>query len=401
MPSNLPLWGDLAPGPYAVGFRMTFAYDQSRAYELVMPTESAPTPPKSPRPILINVWYPASQPPSAEPMRQGQYFKLNAGQDEDLEAFAQRLVSCTREAVCGSIIGKSESEFDDTEKAAFDAFCRRPTAAYKDADAAEGRFPLLIYHPGYGSPFVDNTVLFEYLASYGYVVVGSAYQSQDASILGIDHDLERSFGDMAFLLRYMQGHRQVDSAHVGVIGYSYGAQSALAWAAEAAPPVQAVISLDTTLEYGSLDDEETPIEGGIRVNISLRDVRTRFDKAEGLTTPFLILTQERMTTSFALYERLPHTERCYAQVRFVNHFHFASLDVVGGELRNEAAAQEGVGDPRQFRAAYSQVCQSVLSFLNGHLKADSEAHKQWRQDGAAPESGEAALITWQYRKADS
>lgn len=393
-----PLWGELSPGPYAVAYTTAFAYDHARVYDMVLPTEAAPTRPKGPRPILINVWYPARQSLSGQPMRQEQYLELDWGQDEALGEFARRLIGYTREAACGEVMGQPEQELDAAARADFEQFCRTPTAAVKDGAAEKGPFPLLINHQGYGSAFVDNTVLFEFLASHGYVVVNTAYHSQDASVLEIDHDSERSFGDMAFLLHHMQGHPQADRERVGVIGHSYGAQSALAWLAEASPAVRAVVSLDTTFEYGP---EEVQEDKMVWVNMSLRDVRIRFDRAPRVSVPLLIFTQARMDPDFSLYERLPHAERFYAQAKFVNHFHFVSLGVVGSGLRPHAIEGEGVGDARQIRKAYEQICRSTLSFLDGYLKDNAQALEWWRRaEGVSvSKEGEAGLITWQHKKA--
>ena len=60
------------------------------------------------------------------------------------------------------------------EAAAFDRFLAAKTIAVKDAPAAVGRFPVVIYHPGLGGSYEDNSVLFEYLASHGYLVLSSA-----------------------------------------------------------------------------------------------------------------------------------------------------------------------------------------------------------------------------------
>lgn len=52
----------------------------------------------------------------------------------------------------------------------FDKLRSTPTAAYGNAPAAHGDFPLVLYSGGKASRADDNVELGEYLASYGYVV---------------------------------------------------------------------------------------------------------------------------------------------------------------------------------------------------------------------------------------
>src|SRR5215203_1180057 len=62
-----PLWGDLRPGPYAVGYRTLFAYDAARP-----PLDGAASPGRQ---MQINVWYPARRSRGAR-MRFGDYVAL-------------------------------------------------------------------------------------------------------------------------------------------------------------------------------------------------------------------------------------------------------------------------------------------------------------------------------------
>src|SRR5262249_43832655 len=55
---------------------------------------------------------------------------------------------------------------------------------------------------GLGGVADDNSVLFELLASHGYVVMSSAYQFQDADRVHIGSDLHTSFRDLEFLARF-------------------------------------------------------------------------------------------------------------------------------------------------------------------------------------------------------
>ncbi len=128
-----------------------------------------------------------------------------------------------RDVVCEEAIGRSIKAISPGEAAAFERLLNTKTIAVRNALAAEGRFPIVIYHAGLGGSYEDNSVLFEYLASHGYLVVSSAYSQASATTMNIDWDLKRSFRDMEFLARYACGLPNADANRLAAMGHSYGA----------------------------------------------------------------------------------------------------------------------------------------------------------------------------------
>src|SRR5262245_40961173 len=92
-PPARPLWGDLEPGPPAVGFTSSFDLDPSRRYQMTFASGQKYADEPGPRPILVNVWYPAAEDAEvdAEPMPHGGYLELSASDDERLARFAAAL----------------------------------------------------------------------------------------------------------------------------------------------------------------------------------------------------------------------------------------------------------------------------------------------------------------------
>ena len=68
-----PLWGNLPPGPYTVGFRTVFRYDGSRTWKSTRHYDGSFSPDLKGRPIQFNIWYPASPDPSSTKMHFGDY----------------------------------------------------------------------------------------------------------------------------------------------------------------------------------------------------------------------------------------------------------------------------------------------------------------------------------------
>src|SRR5262245_14391664 len=193
------LWGNLKPGLHAVGYRSFFQLDHTRQYDPELVTDPAKPPAHKPRPILVCVWYPAKK-TDAKPMEYRQYLDVPAG-DAVIAAFVKRLSRDVVNAVSEGTVGKEPANRTAAETAAFGRLLATKTTAVKDAPAAEGRFPVVIHHPGLGGVPDDSSVLCELLASHGYVVLCSAYPNPDAQGVLIGSDLHTSFRDLEFLSR--------------------------------------------------------------------------------------------------------------------------------------------------------------------------------------------------------
>jgi hypothetical protein len=181
------LWGGLRPGPYSVGYRTLYQLDHTRQYDPEFTTDPARPAAHRPRPILTCVWYPARK-TGAHPVEYRRYLDVPSG-DAQLAPFVRRLTSNIRAVVCEETVGKAPAKLTPAEAAAFDRFLATKTFAVKDAPAADGRFPVVIHHPGLGGAPDDNSVLFEYLASHGDVVLSSAYPDPSAYSVRITSDL--------------------------------------------------------------------------------------------------------------------------------------------------------------------------------------------------------------------
>jgi hypothetical protein len=157
------LWGGLEAGPHAVGFRLVSTVDHSREYDPEFSIDPTRLPVHRPRPIMIGIWYPA-EPSGAGRMSYGQYLDISPGPGP-LEPFARRLEGAMRRVVANETTGHEPAAMTPAERRAFERLLNTRTFAVKDAPAASGRFPVILYHPGTTGTYEDNSVLFEYLAS--------------------------------------------------------------------------------------------------------------------------------------------------------------------------------------------------------------------------------------------
>ena len=71
------LWGDLEPGPHSVGFRSAWAFDPARTYDTTFSDGARySVERRAPRPILMNVWYPAAPAVELDRMLHGGYLEI-------------------------------------------------------------------------------------------------------------------------------------------------------------------------------------------------------------------------------------------------------------------------------------------------------------------------------------
>ena len=222
-PPDPALWGSLKPGPYAVGFGLRWETDPSRTYGLEKDGVT-----KKPRPIPVGVWYPARRSPT-EHMQVADYFDMRSKQVQ-FDELANRLNKQMRDVL-------AQSMGDPT---AVNRFLSMRTSATFDAPPAKGQFPVVIYCPG-GS-YEEDFVLFEYLASSGYVVLSTSDSDDPAVPRVFSYMTPRR--DMYFLHRFATLLGNADASRVASMGYAYGAANALAWAAEPDTPLDAVIAFE-------------------------------------------------------------------------------------------------------------------------------------------------------------
>lgn len=224
------------PGPYPVGVTTIQMQDESRTDPLL----------NAPRPLLVEVWYPA-----AESARNGAPAKFSdffmGGKDVQMNTiltFAFRF------------------NIDEMDK-------HFKTLAVRDADIAEGKFPLLVFSHGNGGMRSQSTFWCDHMASHGYIVVAPDHTrnacatSFNGKVIPYDNAgrpqaaLDRP-KDVSFLIDQFErlntdstskfnGH--VDAENIGVAGHSFGGFTAMAIQAQD-PRVDAIAPMAGVVPEG-------------------------------------------------------------------------------------------------------------------------------------------------------
>ena len=353
---------DAEPATYAVGFRSSWELDHGRTYRTAFDDGATYGGAGAPRPVLMNVWYPAKARAAAERMPHGAYLELPGG-DPALARLAAALTGYERGVLATELLGKAPDELGPEDEALLAECLGARSGCVRGAEPADGRFPLVVYHSGAGSSFEDDAELCELLARHGTVVVGSAFQEADGSGFGID-GRAGSARDMGFLVTRAGELPFVDATRVALVGHSAGAQAILRYAGEPDCPADALVLLDTTLDYYDL---RFPLHASLVAEVT-RNVAH-------IDQPMLVVASPE--AQFQLCDRLVRAERTYLTVPELGHNEHISQ----GHQRNELDLRRGRtanGEPldleriRLLRARYDAECDVVRLFIDSVLHERTE-----------------------------
>ncbi|MFN8346687.1 MAG: tetratricopeptide repeat protein [Spirosomataceae bacterium] len=234
-----PQWGELPPGPYKVGFQVFNRYDRGRSVQPKADFEGNLNPGEKALPIQISVWSPSEVAAQTPPMLFEEYQHLTQQKntfqpltDEDRKRAAEGIQFIAK---FGAGIDLSEAELQTIR--------HTPTAAHRDAKPAAGKFPVIISGLD-GGPSSAN-ILYEYLASQGYVVFSTPTIGRSGT-LQVTHPqiaLNERIGNLEFLLNFSHTFANADPTRLGVLGINFDGMAALLFEMKNRQ-ADAVVSLD-------------------------------------------------------------------------------------------------------------------------------------------------------------
>lgn len=375
------LWGGLVLGPHHVGFRSYFELDHGRrdlpwsvqqeecnrqVVELLHSSPEAaitlpgactttPLPEKQAklafRPVLVAIWYPAST--SLFRMRLGDY--LNVPRTHASSDFASRLEQFSERTMKETLFGQHDSTTAAAQNQAIRKLLRLQTRASRNARASAGRFPVVLYHPGAAGSFDENAILCEFLATHGYVVISSAYQTSTLHVSNDAQEPGQSIHDLRFLMQTASKLPYVDITKVAGVGHSAGAQTLLRWIGEVECPLRAMVSLDSTLEYTPRDFP------------GHKELRQRLEAMDKPSLPVMLFASAERAPDFTTLDGfLAHAPRYEVTVEHLRHNEYLSQGAMKSALTSGKAADK-------MRAGYDRVCVTTKLFFDYVLKGDEKA----------------------------
>ena len=338
------LWGNLKPGPYAIGFQTIFAQDLSRNS-----LANASGVINAGRQMQINVWYPARAASQTSVMRFEDYVHLLA-QELDFDPLnAQRKQQAeTKFVEQPTELGGNAAALKKALPLILDLDMR----AMRNAPASEGSFPLIVF-PDYRAP-ATNSIMCEYLASHGFVVAATSlkgtYEAElDVGLTGI----ETIAADIAFVIgisKTSQTFPEVDSERIALMGVGITASACLALLTRNAE-IDALISLD----------------GGIPTSFEDRLLkRTPYFDISAIRVPLLAIHAPHPNVDPSILDQYKYSTRHLIHFPQMSEFHFLNYGML------ERFSREIIGKPPgDTKAGFEWASMYVLNFLKAYLNKDA------------------------------
>jgi tetratricopeptide (TPR) repeat protein len=362
------------PGPYLVGYAVQHHADPSRTYGDLVDATGRPLA----RPIQASIWYPAE-----------------AAKNPEFITFGDYVDSLTTEVTFPQATGIRKQQFLDGLKlqafgpeggitadwARLDRCLATPTLAIREARPAAGRFPLIVYEPSVGSVAFENSVLCEFLASHGYVVVATPSSGFSARLSPRGAlDVETLIRDCEFAMEKTRALPYVDPTRTGVLGYSWGGTVSQFLAARNAT-IQARVAMDGAELAAGLDE-------------NVRKTFPFFDLVKTTRTPSLVIFDggPGRPLDLDVYDRTKYADTTLLRLASVNHLNFSylgKLQLMCREIAHEAEIQN-------FDRNYSAIGSYILNFLEARLRGDGQG--QAFLDKTPEANGFGGLLTIEVRK---
>jgi pimeloyl-ACP methyl ester carboxylesterase len=371
-----PLWGDLAAGPYRVGFRTIFQFDASRTWRRTRDYTGKFSADPGGRPIQLNVWYPSTDESRQKQMAFVDYVDQTAPSDFSV------LNSTMRER-------NRQNAKNSVTPAQLSALLSTPMYAQANAQAVQGRFPTVLYFGGLNADINANVVLAEFLASHGYVVACISLlgpSDQQLSQSNSPSDLEAIVRDMESVLPTLRDVAHADPARLAVMGHSLGGVESAQLGIRNGN-VSAIISLDGTYGFRGSAGVLTNSYGYApeKVRAAFLDLR----RAQGEQGADLDLTP---ILSFRCADRVLVT------LTKMHHSDFTSFAMVAHQFHVATdPIYSGTGWSRETaRRGYEITCRIVLDFLDEKTAGRSAPSDKLRQMVAGIEGSTFRHLNAQY-----
>jgi len=350
-----PIWGNLEPGTYPVGFSTIEQYDRSRT---LLPTKDyfgEPVEGESARPIQACYWYPSAAGTDPVPMVYGEYaFPY----PENADFFG--LLGNLQNRELGTLfffMGNNQGLVLNSMNTEF--------LAVRDAAPAEGSFPLIVYHHDSRSAFSQNAVLCEYLASHGFVVVAThALGTGDIAVSGSDEDFLSIVRDRELAAAMMRSVPDVNFDKIALLGFGNGASTALVhqmgnFTVDAVVTLQADFLASEAFERLASHAFYNPLR---------------------MQAPWLQLYADnpQQPNDLSVVDSLKYAKRYSTLMAAVSPMEFLSYSLMAALMAPDTARPFEV-----ISSGYGTICEFVLNFFEATLN-NNETSQAWLENGYDP-----------------
>lgn len=337
----------LQPGTFTVGFKAATYFDLGR-HPLAEQTENF----QQGRAVHISVWYPASDVKGKSPMPFSQYADFvsqminpaSPTQASRAESFRQIQFFMSQISGDTALLARHK-----------DRLWKSPTRAFLHATPIKETFPVLFYPE---SPHL-NSLLAEYLASHGYIVVAvSRFGSNNAEFEWQNvRGIETLVQDCQFALSVIKQEFNLNHPKVATLGVGMNASAGLAWMMRS-PVVQALVSL----------------EGGVLTGYEFELIKkSPFHSVRDANKPMLVLHSPHPAVDPKFIDAYTYADRYVVSFPVMREFYYLNYGVW------EATMNGILGPaPGDTKSGFEAVAQMTLQFLNHQLKSNPQATQYLR-----------------------
>lgn len=352
---KVDLWGSLTAGQYEVGYRVAYEYDYSRTVKSKYNYQNKLITDNNFRPVQISIWYPAEVKQDSLPMPYSEYiitresrFNYSLRSQENWKQILDKYKDHI------NWYNQSETKNEDIT----DFLINRKTKAYKNALPYRDKFPLILFCSGGGDTPDSFDILFEYLASHGYVIaaIPSNGMFDDKPAYNL-MDEESQIRDMEFTMCHMRNFPSADINNICSMGYSYGGIVNVLFALRNFD-IKAVLCLDGSI---CLKDRDQAVKNLPYFNPSQ------------LKTPFMNMARKvHDEQDFEFYNKLKYSDAYLLHFNQITHEDFTTTPRMRdfeniNSRKNKNITRIGTNTELVYR--YS------LHFLNAHIKDDIDSFR--------------------------
>lgn len=359
---NAPLWNGLVSGPYKVGFRAEWKQDYTRTWGQSESVKESYSQRPFSRPVRLTMWYPAEVSSSSKQNKFSNYLFISA--TDPLSKLAESIVEMqdigTENKGLHGLFSGNEKEYNK--------LLNTEVASYTNTTFLKGKiFPLIIYSLGQNDYTLENTVLFEYLASYGYIVVTVPHfgMSPRKDYLLIDDALsfDTQVRDLEFSLSEMLKYPNVDASKIGALGMSMGSVYTLLMAGKN-NNIKALAGLDGT------------VMGGLE-SFAYKYQNLPYYDSSNVKVPILEIFREDHH-DLSVLSSLKFSDRYLLEIKGLIHADFTAsplYTLYTSRILPDSLAL-ATRTPEYAAAEHKKICGNVRLFFDGALKNEAAGSQQ-------------------------
>ncbi|MFM7710931.1 MAG: alpha/beta hydrolase family protein, partial [Ferruginibacter sp.] len=243
-------------GRFNIGFQHRILFDKTRSFEYTPGDSSVKSISALGRPLLLSFFSPTNERNQKNRLKIKDLFLFNA--EKPIQKFIDRftsyqLLQSKRYAIQENLpledFAGDPIRYEQLVDLLFDKHLNTQLRCFTVSEKPGAQYPVVIYHQGLGGTLDENSILLEFLASHGFVVVTSSFISgYGESTIGVG-DTDASMKDLDFIIDYLKKQKIGDTDNIFLMGHSFGANTLLAYPQVGTHPVAGIIPIDSDYGY--------------------------------------------------------------------------------------------------------------------------------------------------------